>query len=150
MSEKKILGFIIRTDLAYDLVHHLWVDAAHPHQVRVGMDPLGVETSGTLAQLVLHPPGVDYLRGQTVGSLEAEKYVGPVVTPLSGRVVAVNPHVAEHPGLVARDPYGEGWLFELASTNPSELAELVTGEEQLTMGFEERIRKYRLEGVLAE
>jgi glycine cleavage system H lipoate-binding protein len=52
--------------------------------------------------------------------------------------------------LVARDPYGEGWLFELASTDPSELAELVTGEEQVTMGFEERIRKYRLEGVLAE
>jgi glycine cleavage system H protein len=114
------------------------------------MDPLGVETSGTLAQLVLHPPGVDYLRGQTVGSLEAEKYVGPVVTPLSGRVIAVNPHVADHPGLVARAPYGEGWLFELALTDPSELAELVMGEEQVTMGFEERIRKYRLEGVLAE
>jgi glycine cleavage system H protein len=151
MSEQKILGFIIRTDLAYDLDHHLWVDIAGSHQVvRVGMDPLGVETSGPLAQLVLHAPGVDYLQGQTVGSLEAEKYVGPVVTPLSGRVIAVNPHVAEHPGLVARDPYGEGWLFELASTRVSELAGLVTGEEQVTTAFKERIRRYRIEGVLAE
>jgi len=90
MSEQKIRGFIVRTDLAYDLDHHLWVDTSRSDVVRVGMDPLGVETSGTLAQLVLHAPGGDYSRGQPVGSLEAEKYVGPVVTPLSGRVIAVN------------------------------------------------------------
>ena len=150
MSEQKIRGFIVRTDLAYDLDHHLWVDTSRSDRVRVGMDPLGVETSGTLAQLVLHAPGGDYSRGQPVGSLEAEKYVGPVVTPLSGRVIAVNHQVAKDPGLVGRDPYGEGWLFELTPSHPSELAELLAGEEEVATGFEERIRRYRIEGVLAE
>jgi glycine cleavage system H lipoate-binding protein len=59
MSVSRILGFGIRTDLAYDLEHHLWVDATRGDRVRVGLDPLGVETSGTLAQLVLEAPGAD-------------------------------------------------------------------------------------------
>ncbi len=150
MSETRILGFTIRTDLSYDLDHHLWVDGAGPGLVRVGMDPLGVETSGTLAQLVLSSPGGEYRRGESVGSLEAEKYVGPVVTPLSGRITATNDQVGADPGLVGRDPYGKGWLFELAPTHPGELEGLVSGPEHVVAAFEERIRRYRTEGVLAE
>lgn len=150
MSESRILGFIVRTDLAYDLEHHLWVEPIGADRVRVGMDPLGVETSGTLAQLVLHTPGGDYVRGQAVGSLEAEKYVGPVVAPLSGRVVAVNQAVTDDPGLVARDPYGEGWLFEMTPSDRAQLSRLLVGEDEVRAGFEERIRRYRIEGVLAE
>ena len=32
-------------------------------------------------------------------------------SPLTGRVMAVNPEALEHPGIVHDDPYGEGWLF---------------------------------------
>ncbi|HSL25971.1 MAG TPA: glycine cleavage system protein H [Acidimicrobiia bacterium] len=149
MSETKILGFTIRTDLAYDLDHHLWIDAGSV-PVRVGMDPLGVETAGTLSQLLLRPPGVEASQGDAVGSLEAEKFVGPVVTPLSGLVTTVNEKVMADPGLVGRDPYGEGWLYELRPTRPDELARLLSGEPAVVAAFEERIRRYRLEGVLAE
>jgi glycine cleavage system H protein len=149
MSEVRILGFTIRTDLVYDLDHHLWIDA-RSDAVRVGMDPLGVETSGTLAQLMLRQPETESSRGDAVGSLEAEKFVGPVVTPLSGWVTTVNERVLADPGLVGRDPYGEGWLFELKLTRPVELTELLAGEAEVVAGFEERIRRYRLEGVLAE
>lgn len=140
---------MIRTDLGYDLEHHLWV-ARLEARLRVGMDPLGVETSGTLSQLVLRPAGGHYRRGEAVGSLEAEKFVGPVVTPLSGELLAVNHEVSSDPGLVHRDPYGEGWLFDLSPSDPEELELLVSGEEAVAAAFEERIRRYRLEGVLAE
>jgi glycine cleavage system H protein len=151
MSEVQVLGFKVRTDLAYDMVHHLWVAVTNVDRVcRVGMDPLGVDTSGTLAQLVLHQPGMHYLADQAVGSLEAEKYVGPVVTPLSGRVIAINPRLVSDPGVVGKDPYGDGWLFEIELDDPDELAGLVSGEQRVVAGFEQRIRQYRLEGVLAE
>jgi glycine cleavage system H lipoate-binding protein len=52
--------------------------------------------------------------------------------------------------LVHRDPYGEGWLFDLSPSDPEELELLVSGEEAVAAAFEERIRRYRLEGVLAE
>jgi hypothetical protein len=37
------------------------------------------------------------------------------VSPVEGIVVAVNPKLREDPGLVVRDPYGEGWLFAVHS-----------------------------------
>ena len=41
----------------------------------------------------------------------------PLRSPASGRVVAVNPAAAHQPGLLVRDPFGAGWLFEVAAAN---------------------------------
>lgn len=144
-----ISGFEIRTDLRYALQDHLWVQVVEG-RVRVGMDPLGVETSGTLAQVAFAPPGVPVARGEAVGSIEAEKFVGPIVAALSGVVTAVNAAVLSDPGLIERDPYGEGWLYELDGFDPDEVAALLAGDEAVTTAFEKKIRHYRLEGVLAE
>ena len=144
-----ISGFEIRTDLRYALGDHLWVRASDG-RVRVGMDPLGVETSGTLAQVVFAPTGEQVARGEAVGSVEAEKFVGPIVAAVSGVLASVNAAVLADPGLIERDPYGEGWLYELDQFDPDEVAALLSGEEAETAAFEKKIRHYRLEGVLAE
>jgi glycine cleavage system H protein len=144
-----ISGFEIRTDLRYALDSHLWVQVLEG-RARVGMDPLGVETSGTLAQVAFTPAGAPVARGEAVGSIEAEKFVGPIVAAVSGVVVAVNSAVLGDPGLIERDPYGEGWLYELDGCDADEMAALLMGEEAVTAAFEKKIRHYRLEGVLAE
>lgn len=142
-------GFEIRTDLSYWLDDHLWVDP-RGESLRVGMDPLGVETSGTLAQVAFSDVGASVTRGEAVGSIEAEKFVGPIVAAVSGTVAATNPAVLTDPGLIERDPYGEGWLYEIVPTEPGEVAELLSGESEVIAAFEKKIRHYRLEGVLAE
>jgi glycine cleavage system H protein len=48
-----------------------------------------------------------------VGSVESVKAAFEVVSPVSGRVVAVNEAVVDRPELVNEDPYGRGWLAEL-------------------------------------
>jgi glycine cleavage system H protein len=151
MTESIVGGFAVRTDLAFDLEHHTWVDALGEGRARVGMDSLGVETSGTLAQLSFVAVGSAVERGEQIGSLEAEKFVGPIVSPVSGVVTAVNDAVAADPGSVTRDPYGKGWMVELQSgALADELADLVQGEEDIVAAFERRIHEYRMEGVLAE
>jgi len=52
--------------------------------------------------------------------VELAKSIVSVKTPLSGQVLRVNTALEECPELVWRDPYGEGWLLDLA---PSRLAE---------------------------
>jgi glycine cleavage system H protein len=151
MTESIVRGFAVRTDLAFDLDHHTWVDAFDQGRARIGMDSLGVETSGTLAQLSFVEVGTEVQRGAQIGSLEAEKFVGPIVSPVSGIVTAVNDAVAADPGSVGRDPYGAGWMVEIESaTLAAELADLVRGEEEIVAAFERRIHEYRMEGVLAE
>lgn len=150
MTDRDVQGFRVRLGLAYDLEHHMWVEILDPRRVRIGMDPLGVETSGTLAQLALAAPGAEVRRGAAFGSLEAEKFVGPLVSPLTGSVVAGNEAVPADPGLVEKDPYA-AWLLELVPhALEAELEFLAHEEDDLLARFAARIVQYRIEGVLAE
>jgi glycine cleavage system H protein len=146
----EVAGFGVALDRAYDPVGHFWVSVLPGDRVRIGMDALGVETSGTLAQLAFLPPGEALKRGEAFGSLEAAKFVGPLTSPLSGTVVATNEAVVADPSLVERDPYGEGWLIEVALTAPSELGELISGADAIPAWFASEVEDYRLKGVLAE
>ena len=47
---------------------------------RIGMDALGIETSGTLAELSFVPVGTELTAGRPFGQLEAAKFVGPLVS----------------------------------------------------------------------
>lgn len=151
MSEiTEVAGFGVALDRAYDGNGHFWVSMVAPGRARVGMDALGVETSGTIAQLAFLPVGEHLKRGESFGSLEAAKFVGPLTSPLSGTVVATNAAVVGDPALVERDPYGAGWLVEIDIADPGELTDLVSGAQEIRVWFEAEVEDYRLKGVLAE
>jgi len=150
MSDRMVSGFAVPKGLAYDLDHHMWARVLDSGRVRIGMDALGLETAGTLAQLAFEP-GTDVHRGEPFGTLEAEKFVGPLVTPLSGRVAAVNEAALDDPGLVERDPYGDGWFIEIEPSNLElEQTHLAGDDTGIIEQFEDKVRRYRIEGVLAE
>ena len=115
------------------------------------MDPLGIETSGTLAELSFVPVGTELIAGRPFGQLEAAKFVGPLVSPVSGIVLAVNDAVANDAGLTARDPYGAGWLIEASlSDADGELPALLADPDEITTWFAAKIADYRRMGVIAE
>ncbi len=51
-----------------------------------------------------------------LGTVESSKAVLEIVSPVSGRVVAVNGELKDKPELVNEDPYGKGWIAELELT----------------------------------
>ncbi|MEN6357963.1 MAG: glycine cleavage system protein GcvH [Armatimonadota bacterium] len=60
-----------------------------------------------------------------VGSLESGKSMTDVLSPVSGRIIAVNIRLADSPELVNEDPYGNGWIAEI------ELADFDSDKELL-------------------
>lgn len=141
-------GFDLALDRGYDRTTHMWVRPVADDVVRVGMDALGVETSGTLAQLSMEPEGSTLQAGRPFGQLEAAKFVGPLISPVAGTLIAANEAVLLDAGVVERDPYGEGWLIEVR-VDVASLEGLCRDAEELIAWFEERIDHYRREGVLA-
>lgn len=138
-------------DRLYDAEHHLWVLPLAADRVRVGLDPVGLEVNGTLAQLILAPVGTAVRRGDPFGSLEAAKYVGPLVAPVSGRVAAHNSLAVGDPAEVERDPFGAGWLVELETTAfAAERSYLLEGPDQVASWLCQAVEDYRRKGVLAE
>ena len=51
-----------------------------------------------------------------VGSLETTKTALDIISPVSGKVVAVNQQVVEAPELINEDPYERGWAVEIELT----------------------------------
>lgn len=147
-------GFPLALDRLYQPETHMWVALSGPvaaPAARIGIDALGIETNGTLAQLSLPEAGTQLVAGQPFGQLEAAKFVGPLVSPVAGTVTAVNDAVAADPGLAERDPYGEGWLIEARLAGPArEQAGLLADPEEIRRWFAAKLADYRIKGVIAE
>ncbi len=61
--------------------------------------------------------------------VESSKAASDVYSPISGKVVTLNIELEDNPEIINEDPYGEGWMFEVEMSNPSEAQELMTAAE---------------------
>ena len=57
--------------------------------------------------------------------VESVKAASDVYAPVAGRVVEANGRVSEDPGLVNRDPTGEGWFYKLEIADATALDALM-------------------------
>ncbi|MDH5804480.1 MAG: glycine cleavage system protein H [Gemmatimonadota bacterium] len=125
-------------DLFYDRDEHLWV-RLEAERVVIGMDQLAQAALGPIVHVALPELNSVVSRGDSVGSLEAEKMVTNLIAPVGGKIIEINEAAIEHPRLIQDEPYGKGWLIALEPTDlgadtahlihdPAELGEWVTAE----------------------
>lgn len=96
--------------------------------VRVGLDDYSQSALGDIVFIDLPEPGAIVGTGAPFASLEATKAVSDINAPVSGCAVRVNRSVADCPGLINSDPFGEGWLIEIEPSDPAELDKLMDVE----------------------
>jgi glycine cleavage system H protein len=113
-------------DLKYSSEHE-WVRSPGETDgsVRVGITHYAQDALGDIVYVSLPEVGAEVSVGDTVGELESTKSVSDVFSPVSGTVVARNDALDGTPELVNSDPYGEGWLFEVAGADTSEVDALM-------------------------
>ena len=66
---------------------------------------------------------------EVFGTIEAVKTVSDMFMPVSGKVLKVNPNLEDHPEIVNKDPYGEGWMIQITIENASELEQLLSASK---------------------
>uniref|UniRef100_A0A8C6SVC9 Glycine cleavage system H protein n=1 Tax=Neogobius melanostomus TaxID=47308 RepID=A0A8C6SVC9_9GOBI len=73
------------------------------------------------------------------GALESVKAASELYSPLTGEVSEINTELAENPGLVNKDCYGEGWLIKMNIEKPEELDGLMdqTAYEKFVKSLED-------------
>jgi glycine cleavage system H protein len=82
--------------------------------VRVGITAYAQEALGDIVFVKLPEVGERVNAGEPFGEVESTKSVSDVYSPASGNVVARNEALDNTPELVNTDPYGDGWLLEIA------------------------------------
>jgi len=105
-------------DLKYTAEHE-WVrvPGESDGSVRVGITHFAQDALGDIVYVSLPDVGDSVEAGAPCGELESTKSVSDIFAPIGGEVVARNDALDATPELVNNDPYGGGWLFELAPTD---------------------------------
>ncbi|HSL23075.1 MAG TPA: glycine cleavage system protein H [Vicinamibacterales bacterium] len=99
-----------------------------PGLVAVGMDDFAQQLVGPLVAIDLPAVGTVLEQGSRGWRLRADSKTVDMLSPVSGRVVAINNALLEDARAISADPYGRGWLMEV------EAPRLVTNTKQLLSG----------------
>ncbi|KAK7913114.1 hypothetical protein WMY93_013325 [Mugilogobius chulae] len=87
----------------------------------VGISNYAQEALGDVVYCGLPEVGQKLEQMEEFGALESVKAASELYSPLTGEVSEINTELAENPGLVNKDCYGEGWLIKMNIEKPEEL-----------------------------
>ena len=136
-------------DRHYHVEFNVWLRRETNGMVTLGITAFGCALAGEFLSFMPKQIGAEFDAGRAVGMVEFFKTVGSVRTPISCTLIASNAKVLADPALLARDPYGEGWLVRLKPKNwDGEAGSLVSGAA-IAAAFEEAMRLEDFEGNAA-
>jgi glycine cleavage system H protein len=107
--------FHVATDRYYN-AEGVWAKA-EGNQVRIGISDFQQQRSGDVAFAEVKAPGTQLSFGDEIANIETIKVDIALPSPLSGKVVEVNPAMEEAPEAINQDPYGAGWLALIEASN---------------------------------
>ncbi len=108
---------------------HEWIRPEPGGKWKMGLADYAQNHLGDIVYLDLPAPGTQVEQFKKMGEVESVKAVADIFAPVSGKVTDANHAVVDEPKLVNEDCYGDGWLVELALSNPSELDALMGSDK---------------------
>ena len=103
---------------------HEWANY-NENVVTIGITDFAQSQLGDVIFVELPEAGEEIIAGESFGEVEAVKTVSELFAPISGTICAVNEDLEDSPDKVNADPYGDGWLIKVTSSNLDEKDELM-------------------------
>jgi glycine cleavage system H protein len=101
--------------------------------IKIGITDYAQGKLGDIVFVELPEVGSEFDKGNEFGTLESTKAVSELYMPISGKIVAINEALEDEPELVNQDPYGGGWMIEVAPANTEEFDTLMDKGAYLAM-----------------
>jgi len=114
-------------DLKYSREHE-WARVAGK-VATIGITDYAQDSLGDVVYVELPPVGKEFSVMQEFGVVESVKSVSSLYSPVSGKVVEVNPSLDSQPQKVNDSPYDEGWIMKVEMADPEELNSLLSSAE---------------------
>jgi glycine cleavage system H protein len=117
----------VPSDLQFTKEHE-WVATTSTQNVfRVGITDFAQSALGDIVYVQLPKVGQDLKAGEVCGEIESTKSVSEIYSPLTGKVTTVNTNLDGAPEVINSEPYGSGWILEIAISG--EAPALLSDEE---------------------
>jgi glycine cleavage system H protein len=109
-------------DLLYSETHE-WI-RREGENVRVGITDHAQSELTDVVYVELPKMDRQVNAREAIAVVESVKAASDIYAPVKGTVVEVNKALETDPGLLNREPFGEGWIFVLKIDNPEDLKQL--------------------------
>jgi glycine cleavage system H protein len=109
----------IPEDLQYTKSHE-WV-RIEGDTATIGITDHAQDELGDIVFVELPEEGDTFDAGESFGTVESVKAVSDLYAPVGGEVVEVNSALEDAPENINEDPYGEGWIVKLRTTDEADL-----------------------------
>ena len=106
-------------DLQYTKSHE-WV-RTEGDTATIGITDHAQDELGDVVFVELPDEGATFDAGESFGTVESVKAVSDLYTPVDGEVVEVNSSLEDAPEKINEDPYGEGWIVKLRTSDEADL-----------------------------
>src|SRR4028119_1588636 len=116
-------------DLQYTKSHE-WV-RVEDGVATVGITDHAQDELGDVVFVELPETGSTLEAGDSFGAVESVKAVSDLYAPVGGEVVEVNGALEDSPEKINEDPYGEGWILKLRTSDEADLLSAADYEKLL-------------------
>jgi len=99
--------------------------------VTIGITDHAQDAMGDLVYVEVPEIGEQVNAGDEAGVVESVKAASDIYAPVAGEISAVNENLEDEPELVNTDPYGDGWMFQIKMSDPTELDAMLSAEDYL-------------------
>jgi glycine cleavage system H protein len=114
-------------DLRYSATHE-WA-RREGDVCTLGLTKFAVDQLTDVVYIELPDVGDHVFAGEDFGEIESVKSVNDLYAPCDGEVIAVNKKLDDDPGIINKDPYGEGWLIKIKVEPGVSLDKMLTLEQ---------------------
>lgn len=138
-----VAGVQLPEHLHYHL-GHTWALPEGSHRMRVGIDEFAARLLGVITGVEVPVRGRWFGQGERGFKLLAGEREATLPAPVEGQVVEVNEQALAHPEKISADPYGEGWLLVVRSTDPKLTLRNLLNGAVARRWMEEAVQQLRL------
>ena len=124
---------------------HCWAKLEEGSEVRLGIDDFALRLLGPLDRITAPLVGKELQQNRSDILMNRGRFETKVLSPISGVVTAVNSKLREQGNLANKDPYSEGWILRIHSSDlRQDLKNLMIGDETEAFYSQEVDRLYNL------
>jgi len=107
---------------------HEWVRLEDDGTLTIGITDHAQEALGDIVFVDLPQPAREVAEGESCATVESTKAASDVYAPVAGKISEINEAIVEDPGLINRDPLGEGWFWRMEPGDEDNFEELMDEE----------------------
>ena len=108
---------------------HEWVRTNKKGETAIGITDYAVHQLSDLVHIELPKVGDSVEQGAAFGEIESVKTVADLVSPVTGKVTAVNEKLTDNLDILKESPFDDGWIIKVKVSDTAEGEALMSAKE---------------------